>query len=84
MVSLPPAEFDAQHGISAVWQRAARGQGITVAVVDTALDPSHPDLDGGVIECACRRSAVRTRELSNMKPSDANNRRLGTLFSGEV
>jgi hypothetical protein len=51
LVSPPPAEFDAKHGISAVWQRGGRGQGITVAVVDTALDPSHPDLDGGVIEC---------------------------------
>ncbi len=27
-------------------QRASRGEGVTVAVIDTALDPQHPDLQG--------------------------------------
>ncbi len=50
VVSLFPADFDQKHGISAAWSRDARGQGVTIAVLDTAIDPAHPDLHGAV-EC---------------------------------
>jgi subtilisin family serine protease len=38
--------FDRKQGISRCWARGARGAGITIGVIDTTLDPHHPDLAG--------------------------------------
>lgn len=58
----PPAEstayndpyFRLQHGLSAIdaasAQRWTRGDGVDIAVIDTALDASHPDLAGRVAD----------------------------------
>jgi subtilisin family serine protease len=45
------AELDRKQGISRCWARGARGAGITIGVIDTTLDPDHPDLAGWVDPC---------------------------------
>jgi subtilisin family serine protease len=46
-----PADFDRKQGISRCWARGAKGAGITIGVIDTSLDPDHPDLAGSVDAC---------------------------------
>ncbi|MFF4754099.1 S8 family serine peptidase [Streptomyces sp. NPDC002514] len=38
------AESNAQIGTSAAWDTGLTGQGVTVAVLDSGVDPDHPDL----------------------------------------
>ncbi|MBC9032934.1 S8 family serine peptidase [Sphingomonas sp. JC676] len=46
-----PDDFDRKQGISRCWERGARGAGITIGVIDTSLDPTHPELEGWVESC---------------------------------
>ncbi len=55
-------------------QRASRGDGVTVAVIDTGLDPQHPDLLGRI--SAGRDFAGR--------PSDGAGERHGTEVAGVI
>ena len=38
----------ADYGITEAWKKS-QGEGVKVAVIDTGIDPSHPDLSGAVI-----------------------------------
>lgn len=38
----------ANYGITAAWE-VTRGAGVTIAIIDTGVDASHPDLAGGVV-----------------------------------
>lgn len=37
-----------QYGVTEAWE-TTRGEGITIAVIDTGIDSSHPDLDDAVV-----------------------------------
>ena len=39
-----------QMGVPAAWARGGRGQGVTIAVIDTGIDSSHPDLGANLVE----------------------------------
>ncbi|GLZ29467.1 serine protease [Lentzea sp. NBRC 105346] len=47
---LVDAESHAQIGAPQAWQRGLTGKGVTVAVLDGGYDPTHPDLQGKVVE----------------------------------
>lgn len=54
--SIALAESVPMIGATAAHQRGLRGEGAVVAVIDTGVESSHPDLDGAVIaeQCWCR------------------------------
>ncbi|MGH1359136.1 MAG: S8 family peptidase [Burkholderiaceae bacterium] len=71
--------FKLQHGLASMnvdrSHRWATGKGVTVAVIDTGLDSSHPELQG--------RVAVK-RNLVNGDPDDFNQDVHGTAVAGVI
>ncbi|RYD16749.1 MAG: serine protease [Lysobacteraceae bacterium] len=65
--------FDAIDAASA--QRWAQGEGVEIAIIDTALDASHPDL---------RNRVVEQRDLAATAPRPDANDRHGTEVAGVI
>ncbi|MDX1610946.1 MAG: S8 family serine peptidase, partial [Candidatus Thermoplasmatota archaeon] len=54
-------QFITNYGERGFWQARPSGEGVRVAVIDTGLDPSHPDLQD-VLACGhCWRDLVANR-----------------------
>ncbi len=61
----------------------ATGKGVTVAVIDTGIDSSHPDLDGVVIGGADFSGSGRPNGTSPVGPSGFHGTMVASLIAGQ-
>ncbi|MBM3464105.1 MAG: hypothetical protein FJX76_18570, partial [Armatimonadetes bacterium] len=61
-------------GVNELWQRGHRGQGVTIAVVDTGIHP-HPDLKDRI---------VAFRDVVNGRPKPYDDQGHGTHVAGDA
>ena len=57
----PLAELVTNHGGRSFWQERPTGEGVRVAIIDTGLDPTHPDLRGALACPSCWLDLVNGR-----------------------
>ncbi|WP_240034006.1 S8 family serine peptidase [Planococcus salinus] len=70
-------------GIEALWQEGLEGQGVKVAVLDTGIDPDHPEFEGvykGGKNFVAHNSSLYTTER---KPDDASETRPSERAAGQ-
>ena len=68
-------------GLPAAWD-VARGDGATVAVIDTGADSGHPDLQGKIAEGDRQRRHHRPRPADERRERPRHARRLARLRRG--
>ncbi len=49
-----------------VWDTGVTGEGITVAIIDTGIDQSHPWFDGAVVECLSLIAGIESPECFDL------------------
>ncbi|MCI4645548.1 MAG: S8 family serine peptidase [Hyphomonadaceae bacterium] len=83
----PPSNFETREynftrglaliNASTAYSQGATGEGITVAVIDTGVDFTHPDLEG-------QSAGAFDTEIGNREPDDFDDGGHGTLVAGII
>jgi len=79
----PGSEYDNAEGLAvikavAAYERGATGEGMTIAVIDTGVDATHPDLEGQVLATSIDIFA------SQRTDTDSDTSGHGTLVAGII